>query len=295
MLPKKASDVVILDDNFKTIVTAMKWGRNVHDNISKFIQFQTTVNVAAVVIAFVGAIMSGKGESPLKPVQLLWLNLIMDTMAALALATESPSEAVLDRAPRGKDSPLITRRMWVNILGQASYQIGLQLWLLHKGHTFFRVPRDSERHFTIVFNVFVLLQVFNEFNARILDRTLNVFTGITRAPMFLAIIVVTVVVQVLGVNFGGSFMKTVPLSKAAWVRCIQISCVPLLLGFVLRLIPVVEPTVPVGLTPIEVDDDEEDAQETFASPIAHFRNAAQRVITQLRVVGALMSNLHIKA
>eukprot|EP00658_Telonema_sp_P-2_P082187 TRINITY_DN8620_c0_g1_i5.p1 TRINITY_DN8620_c0_g1~~TRINITY_DN8620_c0_g1_i5.p1 ORF type:complete len:306 (-),score=94.70 TRINITY_DN8620_c0_g1_i5:28-945(-) len=169
---KNASDVVILDDNFRSIVTAMKWGRNVNDNISKFIQFQTTVNVAAVTIAFVGAIFSGTSESPLKPVQLLWLNLIMDTMAALALATETPSEDVLTRPPRGRQAPLIGRRMWVNIIGQSIYQIVLQLWLLYRGYEYFGFEHESIEHLTVVFNIFVLLQVVNEFNARILKGCL---------------------------------------------------------------------------------------------------------------------------
>jgi len=86
---KEASDIILLDDNFSSIVKAVMWGRNVFDSIRKFIQFQLTVNLVAVIIAFVGAV--SKGESPLKPVQMLWVNLIMDTMAALALATELPT------------------------------------------------------------------------------------------------------------------------------------------------------------------------------------------------------------
>lgn len=286
---KKASDVVILDDNFRTIVTAMKWGRNVNDNISKFIQFQTTVNVAAVFIAFIGAVFSGNGESPLKPVQLLWLNLIMDTMAALALATEGPTDAVLERPPRGRDAPLISRRMWVNIMGQSVYQIVLQLWLLHFGYKRFKVTKDSDMHMTVIFNVFVLLQVVNEFNARILDQKLNVLRGLSKAPMFLLIIVITLVVQVVGVTYGGSFMRTVPLSWGRWKLCAAVSIVPLPLGFLLRLIPVREAPLPDPEPVVDEGEDDEDAVFS-GTPLDRFRDAVQKVITQLKVVGALASN-----
>lgn len=289
---KKASDVVILDDNFRSIVTAMKWGRNVNDNISKFIQFQTTVNVAAVFIAFVGAITSGSGESPLKPVQLLWLNLIMDTMAALALATEPPHESVLDRLPRGRDAPLITNRMWTNILGQAAYQIALQLWLLNAGFSWFRVESGDKKHMTIIFNVFVLLQVTNEFNARILDNSLNVLKGLTRAPMFLAIIVITSVVQYIGVTFAGTLMHTVPLNAREWRQCILVSIMPLPLGFLLRMIPVRESPLPPK-EPISDPEDPFFAEESDRRPM-DFHRAAWAVVTQLKVVGALASQVSAK-
>jgi magnesium-transporting ATPase (P-type) len=288
---KKASDVVILDDNFKSIVTAMKWGRNVNDNICKFIQFQTTVNVAAVFIAFVGAVTSGSGESPLKPVQLLWLNLIMDTMAALALATERPTDSLLDRPPRSRDAPLITRRMWLNIIGQSLYQIGIQLWLLNRGHKWFRVKHMSETHLTVIFNVFVLMQVANEFNARMLGGGIWPFRGLHRAPLFMAIIVITIVVQYAGVTFFGSFMKCIPLSRRHWQQCLLLSIVPLPLGVFLRLFNVTEPVTPIW-TEIEHDPDAE--PEGPMSPahrrltgIARFRQAVRKVQAQLKVAGAL--------
>jgi Ca2+-transporting ATPase len=296
---KKASDVVILDDNFKSIVTAMKWGRNVNDNICKFIQFQTTVNVAAVFIAFVGAVTSGSGESPLKPVQLLWLNLIMDTMAALALATERPTDALLDRPPRSRDAPLITRRMWVNIIGQAVYQIGLQLWLLNRGFKWFNVVPNSEEHLTIVFNVFVLLQVANEFNARMLRKGIFPFGGLHRAPLFVAIIIITVIVQYVGVTYFGAFMKCKPLTRKLWARCVMVSLVPLPLGIFLRLIPVSEPEVPIWK---EVDEAEqeaanaEDAEQDKSWRVVNgrklrgkalFRQAVFKIQAQLKVAGAL--------
>ena len=109
-----------MDDNFKSIEKAVLWGRSIYDNIRKFLQFQLTVNLVALTIAFIGAI-SQKG-TPLKAVQLLWVNLIMDTMAALALGTERPTRALLARKPYGRNGTLISYIMWRNIIGQSLYQ-----------------------------------------------------------------------------------------------------------------------------------------------------------------------------
>lgn len=118
---KEAADIVILDDNFSSIVKAVLWGRSVFNNIRKFLQFQLTVNVVALVIAFVAAIVGG--ETPLNVLQLLWVNLIMDTLAALALATENPTPDLLDQKPHGRNEPLISSTMWKHILLQSLYQL----------------------------------------------------------------------------------------------------------------------------------------------------------------------------
>lgn len=118
---KEASDIILTDDNFTSIVAAVMWGRNVYDSIAKFLQFQLTVNVVAVIVAFVGA--CAIEDSPLKAVQMLWVNLIMDTLASLALATEEPTEELLLRKPYGRTKPLISRTMLKNILGHSVYQL----------------------------------------------------------------------------------------------------------------------------------------------------------------------------
>ncbi|TRY56127.1 hypothetical protein DNTS_015252 [Danionella cerebrum] len=125
---KEASDIILTDDNFSSIVKAVMWGRNVYDSISKFLQFQLTVNVVAVIVAFTGACITQ--DSPLKAVQMLWVNLIMDTFASLALATEPPTEALLLRKPYGRNKPLISRTMMKNILGHAVYQLTIIFTLL---------------------------------------------------------------------------------------------------------------------------------------------------------------------
>ena len=118
---KGASDIILLDDNFSSTVVALRYGRNVFDNIRKFLQFQLTVNVVAMFIVFFGAVVTT--ETPLNAVQMLWVNLIMDTFAALALATEAPPDDILKRQPQPKSEQIITPLMWRNIFSHAIYQI----------------------------------------------------------------------------------------------------------------------------------------------------------------------------
>jgi calcium-translocating P-type ATPase len=128
---KEASGIILLDDNFRSIVTAMKWGRNIFDCIRKFLQFQLTVNFVALVMAFVGGAVLR--ESPLNAIQMLWVNLIMDTLASLALATEPPSDDLLERMPYSRNESLITANMWKNIISQGLVQIAILGTILFKG------------------------------------------------------------------------------------------------------------------------------------------------------------------
>ena len=114
---KGSSDIILLDDNFSSTIVALRYGRNVYDNVRKFIQFQLTVNIAAMFIVFIGSVFLN--DSPLSAVQMLWVNLIMDTFAALALATEPPLDEILNRKPCNKKASIITSSMWRNVLGQA--------------------------------------------------------------------------------------------------------------------------------------------------------------------------------
>uniref|UniRef100_A0A8C3VHA9 Calcium-transporting ATPase n=1 Tax=Catharus ustulatus TaxID=91951 RepID=A0A8C3VHA9_CATUS len=200
---KEASDIILTDDNFSSIVKAVMWGRNVYDSISKFLQFQLTVNIVAVIVAFTGACITQ--DSPLKAVQMLWVNLIMDTFASLALATEPPTEALLLRKPYGRNKPLISRTMMKNILGHAVYQLTLIFTLLFVGEKMFKI--DSGRnaplhsppseHYTIIFNTFVMMQLFNEINARKIHGERNVFDGIFRNPIFCTIVLGTFVIATI--------------------------------------------------------------------------------------------------
>ena len=162
---KDAADIIILDDDFKSIVAAVRWGRSIKENIRKFLAFQLTINIVALTLTFFSACTSGgRNELPLKPVQLLWVNLIMDSFAALALATEPPSEHLMQEKPSKRDAPLITLPMWVNMIGHAVYQIIILLSLTQLPYTatFFGLKEKdlgNMHHDTIIFTVFVALQV----------------------------------------------------------------------------------------------------------------------------------------
>uniref|UniRef100_A0A673AUV3 Calcium-transporting ATPase n=1 Tax=Sphaeramia orbicularis TaxID=375764 RepID=A0A673AUV3_9TELE len=240
---KEASDIILTDDNFSSIVKAVMWGRNIYDSISKFLQFQLTVNVVAVIVAFTGACITQ--DSPLKAVQMLWVNLIMDTFASLALATEPPTEALLQRSPYGRNKPLISYTMMKNILGHAIYQLTVIFTLLFVGEQLFDIDsgRDAplhsppSEHYTIVFNTFVLMQIFNEFNARKIHGERNVFEGVFRNPIFCFIILGTVLVQVIIVEFGGKAFSCTKLTIDQWLWCIFLGVGSLLWGQLVSSIP----------------------------------------------------------
>ncbi|XP_033029991.1 plasma membrane calcium-transporting ATPase 3 isoform X3 [Lacerta agilis] len=240
---KEASDIILTDDNFSSIVKAVMWGRNVYDSISKFLQFQLTVNVVAVIVAFTGACITQ--DSPLKAVQMLWVNLIMDTFASLALATEPPTEALLLRKPYGRNKPLISRTMMKNILGHAVYQLIIIFTLLFVGEVFFDI--DSGRnaplhsppseHYTIIFNTFVLMQLFNEINARKIHGERNVFDGIFGNPIFCSIVLGTFGIQIVIVQFGGKPFSCSPLNAQQWLWCLFVGFGELVWGQVIATIP----------------------------------------------------------
>ncbi|KAG1250291.1 hypothetical protein G6F68_012879 [Rhizopus microsporus] len=171
---KEASDIILMDDNFNSILKALMWGRAVNDGVRKFLTFQLTVNIAAVVLSFISAVSSENAESILSAVQLLWVNLIMDTLAALALATEPPTDDLLHRKPISKYAHLINYRMAKMILGQAIFQIIVNLVLIYWGTRIFHLGESDQAVLrTMVFNSFVFLQVFNEINCRRIDGTMN--------------------------------------------------------------------------------------------------------------------------
>ncbi|XP_032893152.1 plasma membrane calcium-transporting ATPase 2-like [Amblyraja radiata] len=240
---KEASDIILTDDNFSSIVKAVMWGRNVYDSISKFLQFQLTVNIVAVIVAFTGACITQ--DSPLKAVQMLWVNLIMDTFASLALATEPPTEALLLRKPYGRNKPLISRTMMKNILGHGIYQLTIIFTLLFAGEVIFNI--DSGRnaplhappseHYTIIFNTFVLMQLFNEINARKIHGEKNVFDGIFKNPIFCTIVFGTFAAQIIIIQFGGKPFSCTPLKIDQWLWCIVLGVGELLWGQVISSVP----------------------------------------------------------
>ncbi|KNC50881.1 calcium-transporting ATPase PAT1 [Thecamonas trahens ATCC 50062] len=238
---KEAADIILMDDKFTSIVAAVLWGRNVYDSIRKFLQFQLTVNVVAVALAFIGAVSNDKGESPLKAVQLLWVNLIMDTLAALALATEEPSEGLLDRMPTRNEDRLVSLVMWMHIIGQSIFQLIVTLVLLYDGHNIFNVEQYETEHFTIIFNAFVWCQLFNEFNTRRIHQEINCFENIFANWLFGAIWVATALMQVFIVEAAGDWAQVTGLGVGAWFGSLLVGLISLPIGFLLRLVPMHAP------------------------------------------------------
>lgn len=230
---KSASDIVLTKDDFCTIIVAILYGRNIYDNVRKFLQFQLTVNVAACIVVFIGAVFLS--DEAMTAVQMLWVNLIMDTLAALALATEPPSDVLLERAPYSRHDKIINAVMWRNIFGNAFYQIVALLVLIFDGARIFNLqnydkeepffvteswatenqynentvlatladdaiqsgvfnlPTEKCILFTIVFQAFVMMTIFNILNARKLgDKEYNIFSNFfNNVYFFLILILIT--------------------------------------------------------------------------------------------------------
>ncbi|XP_050285364.1 putative calcium-transporting ATPase 13, plasma membrane-type [Quercus robur] len=230
---KLSSDIVILDDNFASMAKVLRWGRCVHKNIQKFIQFQLTVNVTAIIVNFVAFIFVNEG--PLTGVQLLWVNLITHNLVALALAIEQPTKTLMEKLPVGWTMPLITNNMWRNLLAQALYQTVVILTLELKGRLIFNVCEKVKD--TLIFNTFVLCQVFNQLNARKLMEK-NIFKGIHRNNLFFSIIATTIVLQVVMVEYLKWIEDTKGLNWWEWAACIGMAIVSWLVGWIVKRIPV---------------------------------------------------------
>ncbi|XP_044741527.1 plasma membrane calcium-transporting ATPase 2 isoform X4 [Chrysoperla carnea] len=305
---KEASDIILTDDNFSSIVKAVMWGRNVYDSIAKFLQFQLTVNVVAVIVAFIGA--CAVQDSPLKAVQMLWVNLIMDTLASLALATELPTPDLLLRKPYGRTKPLISRTMMKNILGQAIYQLTVIFALLFVGDKLLDIEsgRGAEfgsgptQHFTVIFNSFVMMTLFNEFNARKIHGQRNVFEGIFTNPIFYTIWIGTCLSQVVIIQYGKMAFSTKSLTLEQWLWCLFFGVGTLLWGQLVTSVPTrkipkilswgrghpEEYTEAINLGDEKFDVDSE--KKPRAGQILWIRGLT-RLQTQLRVIKAFKSTL----
>ena len=220
---KEACDIILIDDNFASIVKAVMWGRNVYDSVSKFLQFQLTVNVVAVLLTFISSVSIS--ESPVRALQLLWVNLIMDTLASLALATERPTTELLKRKPYGRKKALVSNEMWRYILGHSVYQLFVTLVILYAGDTLFDIDNGLHsdvptQHYTLIFHVFVLMQLFNEINARTVHSERNVFKRFFSNWIFLAVMVVQIVLQTIITEFGDIVFDTSGLEPYQWFWCI---------------------------------------------------------------------------
>ena len=270
-IAKDAADVVLLDDSFSSIVTACKYGRNIYDCIRKFVQFQLTTNVVAVFMTFLGGIILK--DSPLNAIQMLWVNLIMDSFASLALATEDPTDALLDRKPYSRDASILTPMMLLNIFSQSIFQIIVLTVIIFYGDYIFGVPSDRELehftwnnvngyHFTIFFNIFVYMQVFNSINARKLQKNeYNVFTGILGNWLYLLIQGIIIVGQIILVTFGGRAVRTHALSVTQHCHCLLIASMTLVWGLFVKLLP-----IDVS-EKVDEDDEKKKVPDTFKKTV----------------------------
>ncbi|KAH9025496.1 calcium-translocating P-type ATPase [Lactarius pseudohatsudake] len=242
---KEASDIILMDDNFSSIVNAIMWGRCVNDSVRKFLQFQFSANSTVVFITLVSGLASWEEKSLLSHVQLLWINIITDTFAALALATD-PASLIPNRKPEKKTGPLFTVNMLKQILGQAIYQIIVILIFHFLGSQilgFHHIDDSTLQKYhdgivrTLVFNALVFMQIFNSLNCRRLGRKLNVFEGMSKNWYFMAITIIEVTIQVLICFVGGAAVGVTRMSIREWGISLALGFVSLPLGALIRLTP----------------------------------------------------------
>jgi Ca2+-transporting ATPase len=220
---KEASKIVLLDDAFSTIVKAVHWGRSLYENIQRFIQFQLTINVSALVIAFLGPFLGVK--PPFTVLQLLWINVIMDTFASIALCSEPLRHGLMLQPPKRRDESIITRTMLYTIFSTAAFFVAVMVSLLlgmryagwfGGGEPSAEFAPLTVLQVTIFFTAYVLFQVWNEINCRSLTPARSGLTGLFRNAAFLTIMAITLLGQVLIVTFGGDVFKVQPLSVLDW-------------------------------------------------------------------------------
>lgn len=228
---KEASDITLLDDSFNSIATAVMWGRSLYLNIQRFLLFQLTINVTALLIVFLGSLLGH--ELPLTVTQMLWVNMIIDTFAAAALASLPPNEKVMNNKPRKASDFILTSAIKKNILGTAGlFVVGLL------GILYYFTDADgniSASHLSQFFTIFVMLQFWNMFNAKAFQSKGSAFKGLTKSTGFLVIMTIIPIGQILIVQFGGEVFRTVPLSFYEWVTIIGATSIILWIGEIVRL------------------------------------------------------------
>lgn len=209
---KEAGDIVILDDNFKSIVNTILYGRTIFNSIRKFITFQLTINVSAVVISFLSPLLNI--DEPLSITQILWINLVMDTLAALAFGGEPALKRYMKEKPKKRNENIVNKYMQSSIMISSMFTILVSL-LYFKSNIFHRYFIDIDSLYTGYFALFILISIFNSFNAR--TEQINIFDNISKNKGFLHIMILISIVQVLMVQFGGKIMSCTPLNIEQWL------------------------------------------------------------------------------
>lgn len=212
---KEASDIVMLDDSFATIVKAVHWGRSIYENFQRFIQFQLTVNLSSVVVVL-ASLFSGLA-APFTALQLLWVNIIMDGPPALTLGMEPIRDNLMDRRPTRRDAGIVSRGMLERIIVSGAFIAVVfmaQSWTNFMGGT-------AEQQSTILFTLFVVFQLFNAFNSRELGNA-SLFANLLRNKVMIGVFALMFALQVLVVQFGGAMFRTVPLPIDMWLKIIAV-------------------------------------------------------------------------
>lgn len=226
---REASDIILLDDSFPTIVNAVWWGRALYENIQRFLIFQLTINISACILAFIAPLLGF--PSPFNIIQLLWINIIMDSLAALALCSESPHRGLLEKNPVPKEDQIITPYMWKAILITGFFYIIVGLTNMYTGFLGGNTPLEQK---TVFFSAFVIAQVWNGLNCRAINGHMPPF--FKGNPIFFLVMIAIVIAQICLVQFGGEVIGTVPLSVEQWIKIIILSASVLIVGFIVRII-----------------------------------------------------------
>jgi len=239
-MTKESSDIVILDDNFASLTKAVLYGRTLFKSIRKFLIFQLTVNISAILVAFLGPFFGF--DLPLTMTQLLWLNIIMDTLAGLAFAGEAALPRYMLEKPIPKEAPLINGEMWSSILLNGAIVALLSVIFLMSdftrqlftgGHVVGTLEAEAS-FLTAFFAFFVFVHVFNTFNAR--TQSLNLFEHILENKLFLPIIAIIIVIQVFMISFGGEIMRTVGLLPQEWGYVLLLALILIPLDLIRKLV-----------------------------------------------------------
>lgn len=254
---KEAADMILIDDNFESTMKAVMWGRNIFSNVKKFIQFQVSVNISTLIIVFLGTIILG--ESPFGTVNLLWINLIMDTFAALALATEVPHPSIIKSPPVKKGDNILTPVVWRQIYGVSLYIIvvmailmvfGKVMWDFDYKQTDPLFPDkailkvgeegnyDKMKHYTVLFNTYVFMLIFNEINCRkVGSRQFNVFSNLFSNLFFPLVVGAVAAVQLLMVTIFARTARMYYLTSQQIAASIIWGSTVLVVSAVLKLTP----------------------------------------------------------
>lgn len=297
---KKACDILIMDDSFNSVVSAASWGRNVFDNIQRFLQFQLTVNVNALFTVLISSLTTG--ETPLHAIQLLWVNLIMDSLAALALATEQPKPELLKRPPQNRDDHIVSRKMIKHIVWMAAWMCIVLFVFIFLGEHLILEPEEqyrydrtetcyfgsaycvfpgrtktwggdplyktiydeekvTSRHMSWIFHFFVFMQIWNMVCARKIHDELWIFEGMSKNIPFIIVWAIIVIGQI-AISFSGKIFKLHP-GGLHWQQHVQAMVYALsvfLVNFILKFLP--DNVVPFQLGPDSVYDRKVEAKKT---------------------------------